>query len=76
MINHKIKGKNGQSITLFTCDTFTLAVGKDRQETTAQTLAKQFSKKSLESLRALTENQSEQLKLDRAIAKTKGEGIA
>ena len=60
--------KTGQKVTLTTDDTFTLAIGRERTESTSQELAQLFSKRTLQSLRSRTSDQAEQAKLDRAIA--------
>lgn len=67
-MKHSLKSRSGQVVTLTTDDTFTLAIGRERIESTPQSLAQIFSKRSLQRLRARTHDQSEQTKLDRAIA--------
>ena len=60
--------KTGQKVTLTTDDTFTLAIGRERTESTPPQLAQIFTKRTLQSMCARSSNQAEQAKLDRAIA--------
>lgn len=68
MTLHRLTSRSGQTILLTTDDTFTLAIGRERTESTPQSLAQTFSKRSLQTLRARTNDQSERTKLDQAIA--------
>lgn len=67
MKNSTATAKTGKKIRLTTDDTFTLAIGKERIESTPQSLSKIFSVRTLQSLKSRTKDQSEQAKLEKAI---------
>jgi len=67
MKNSTATTKTGKKIRLTTDDTFTLAIGKDRIESTPQSLSEIFSVRTLQSLKSRTKDQGERAKLEKAI---------
>ena len=59
--------KTGVKVTLYTDDTFTLAIGKERRESTPRDLANLFSQQTLRTLKARSKDNNVKAKLERAI---------
>ena len=68
MKKHTLTAKSGARVALTTDDTFTLAIGRERIESTPASLAELFSRRALKILRGKTGDQSERAKLEKAIA--------